>query len=280
MKKYFFSNGKEKNGPFSFEELKNKDIKKETLIWFTGLEDWKRAEEIKEFEEILELIPPPIIVESFETNFGDKKTDELTENEYIVAENLNVDNDKFKTVDECNNFEDTTQHPWRRFFARTVDLFTGGILVFFLFSIAIGYFFPRKVDDFIELVDNPIIAAFVLYLLWIPFEALLISATSTTFAKWIFGIHVRSKTGDNLSYIDALKRVFLVFIQGEGLGIPLITLFTRISAYKRLTKTGTTLWDISVDSVVTYKKWSIVRKISSVFVTIVVLVIICILNSL
>lgn len=60
MKKYFYSKGKEKSGPFSFEELKNEGISKDTLIWFEGLDDWKYAREIKEFEEILELTPPPI----------------------------------------------------------------------------------------------------------------------------------------------------------------------------------------------------------------------------
>ena len=67
MKKYFYSDGKEKHGPFSFEELKNETIDKSTLIWFEGLDDWKPAGEIKELEEILQLIPPPIVPNESET---------------------------------------------------------------------------------------------------------------------------------------------------------------------------------------------------------------------
>lgn len=63
MKKYFYSDGKEKFGPFSFEELKVENITEDTLIWFEGLEDWKPAKDIGEFEEIFKLIPPPIIPE-------------------------------------------------------------------------------------------------------------------------------------------------------------------------------------------------------------------------
>ena len=52
MKKYFYSNDNEKNGPFSFEELKNENIKKETLIWYEGLDDWTKAEYVLEIKEI------------------------------------------------------------------------------------------------------------------------------------------------------------------------------------------------------------------------------------
>lgn len=60
MKKYFYSNGTEKQGPFSFEELKSENITQETLIWYGGMDDWKPAKDIKELNEFFELIPPPI----------------------------------------------------------------------------------------------------------------------------------------------------------------------------------------------------------------------------
>ncbi len=66
MKKYFYSDGKEKNGPFSFEELKDKNITEETLIWFEGLDRWTSAKYIKEIEEILEVSPPPLNSPIFE----------------------------------------------------------------------------------------------------------------------------------------------------------------------------------------------------------------------
>ncbi len=72
MKKYFYSNGKEKFGPFSFDDLKNENISKDTLIWFEGLDDWKYAKEIKEFQEILEVTPPPIPSSDFKSNSTDK----------------------------------------------------------------------------------------------------------------------------------------------------------------------------------------------------------------
>ncbi len=63
MKKYFYSDGKEKHGPLGLEELKQEDISKETLIWFEGLDDWTPARELDEMKPILELQPPPILNE-------------------------------------------------------------------------------------------------------------------------------------------------------------------------------------------------------------------------
>ena len=60
MKKYFYSDGKEKHGPLSLDELKQEDISKETLIWFEGLDDWKPAGDLDDMKPILEHQPPPI----------------------------------------------------------------------------------------------------------------------------------------------------------------------------------------------------------------------------
>ncbi|MDO9154512.1 MAG: GYF domain-containing protein [Paludibacter sp.] len=60
MKKYFYSNGQDKEGPVTLEELKQKDITPKTLIWYEGLDDWKEAESVDELREIFELSPPPI----------------------------------------------------------------------------------------------------------------------------------------------------------------------------------------------------------------------------
>lgn len=81
MKKYFYSNDNQKNGPYSFEELKNENINKETRIWYEGLDDWTKASDLTEFTQILELNPPSFseikqdsnLIEKTETNFGDRK---------------------------------------------------------------------------------------------------------------------------------------------------------------------------------------------------------------
>jgi hypothetical protein len=60
MKKYFYSDGINKFGPFTIEEISDKGISRETLIWFHELGTWKKAGSIQELSSLFALIPPPI----------------------------------------------------------------------------------------------------------------------------------------------------------------------------------------------------------------------------
>jgi len=73
MKKYFYSDGKEKHGPLTFDELKQVNISKETLIWFEGLDEWKLAVDLDDMKPILELQPPPIFTNENNESIGSKE---------------------------------------------------------------------------------------------------------------------------------------------------------------------------------------------------------------
>lgn len=273
MKKYFYSDGKEKKGPFSFEEMKNEVINQDTLIWYEGLGDWTSIKEIKEFEEILQLSPPPINIKDTKVSSGNNSD----------STNINTaqihDNEKSSVENNWEIESIIINHPWRRFFARTIDLFTTGLLMLMLCSYFIGMTFPDNIDNYIKFLENPIGAAIALYLLWIPTETLFLFFIGTTPAKWLFGIHVKSQTGENLSFSQSLKRAFQAFVYGDGFAIPLITLFTRIYSYRKLVNKGRTSWDSNVGSIIFYEEWSTIKIVASVLVTLSTFVLIGYLNS-
>jgi hypothetical protein len=61
MKKYFLHNGKEQQGPFTIEDLKAKNICKDTPVWYDGLDSWTTVDKIDELKELLKTkTPPPI----------------------------------------------------------------------------------------------------------------------------------------------------------------------------------------------------------------------------
>lgn len=62
MKEYYFVNNGKKIGPFSVEVLKDKYLSKETLIWTSGMDDWRKLKDIPELivEFDLQNQPPPI----------------------------------------------------------------------------------------------------------------------------------------------------------------------------------------------------------------------------
>lgn len=58
MKKYFLHNGINQEGAFDIEDLKEKNITRETPIWYNGLSDWTTADKIEELRELFTSIPP------------------------------------------------------------------------------------------------------------------------------------------------------------------------------------------------------------------------------
>lgn len=61
MNVYFIHIGPEQEGPFTPEELKSKDIKKETPVWREGLSEWKKAGELPELNFLFITVPPPFV---------------------------------------------------------------------------------------------------------------------------------------------------------------------------------------------------------------------------
>lgn len=68
MKKYFYTDGTNTLGPFTLEELRNKNITRETKVWFQELGEWKPAGTIPELTDIFQLVPPAITKPSSNVN--------------------------------------------------------------------------------------------------------------------------------------------------------------------------------------------------------------------
>lgn len=183
------------------------------------------------------------------------------------------------SVDQSKTFLGGQHHPWRRLFARMVDICTAGFALFLLLIFAFSATMPEQAAGFAKAVENLIIANVVLYLIWLPAEALLLSLFGTTPAKWLFGIRIEHPGGNLLSLAEALNRSFLVFVQGVGFGIPFVALFTQLFAYRWLTKTGTTLWDTSANAVMLHKKWGVFRSLACTATVFAVLILISALNA-
>lgn len=63
---YVAVNGQE-TGPFTFDELKAKGIKRDTLVWTEGLEHWTKAENVLILKEMLRGTPPPLFHDDKDT---------------------------------------------------------------------------------------------------------------------------------------------------------------------------------------------------------------------
>jgi hypothetical protein len=59
MKKYYLHDGQVQAGPFSIEELKQKNVHTVTPIWYEGLSNWTTAGKVEELAELFSATTPP-----------------------------------------------------------------------------------------------------------------------------------------------------------------------------------------------------------------------------
>ena len=55
---YFLKEGPDEIGPLTLDQLKSSTVKKDTPVWFAGLEEWTTAEEVYELKELFNACPP------------------------------------------------------------------------------------------------------------------------------------------------------------------------------------------------------------------------------
>jgi hypothetical protein len=60
MGKYFYTDGKEKHGPFSIEELRSQPISRNTKVWCYGMDKWTELFQVDELSNVLNSIPPEL----------------------------------------------------------------------------------------------------------------------------------------------------------------------------------------------------------------------------
>lgn len=64
MRKIFYTDGKNKFGPYSLEEVMSKGLSQNTKIWYYGLKNWISLSEIQEFKSATNSIPPTTVKQS------------------------------------------------------------------------------------------------------------------------------------------------------------------------------------------------------------------------
>ena len=123
--------------------------------------------------------------------------------------------------------------PWVRYWARTFD--------FLLFAVIFGAVGVVIWPEFEEMNDT--LLGILLLLSYNFVEPMMFAAVGTTPFKALLRVRVRNNDGSKLTFQQALRRTFSVWLRGQGLGIPLIALFTSITSYSRLSRDSITSWD-------------------------------------
>ncbi len=134
-------------------------------------------------------------------------------------------------------FRNHAFRPWRRYFARGLDVCLYGIIWYIL----LGYVLHINLTkDSLGLDAAGWIVTAVLMIL---IEPILLNRFGTTFGKWVFGLKIEKADGTRLSYGEGLHRTWVMFGKGSGYGIPIYNLVRNYKSYKLCKEEEIQPWD-------------------------------------
>ncbi len=128
-------------------------------------------------------------------------------------------------------------HPWRRYFARAIDLTLVGLMVSFVQFVLLHHNLVN-----ISKGEN-VLCGLAGWGLLVLIEPLLLSRFGKTAGKWCMGITVTRPDGGRLGYGEALERTAAVWLYGAGLGISIVELVCNYRSYRRYTRGEELAWE-------------------------------------
>lgn len=248
---WFVHDGKERIGPVTGDALRamaaTGKITPDTLIWRRGMESWTKASLVPGI-----LTPPPVsfsakppaaeaesavqALESGRTDGAVPRSKSGIEESTVVAHDGH---------DQASHSEYPIQlaTPWRRYWARFLDLTIFSILL----ALSAGVVMPSLFVEggpFYGPGGDQLFGWLVLPFAMIA-DGIVLGLFGTTPGKAIAGVHVSGVRGAKLKVGDAIQRNLQVWWYGLGTGFPIISLFTLISAYRRASRGESMRWEIS-----------------------------------
>jgi uncharacterized RDD family membrane protein YckC len=146
--------------------------------------------------------------------------------------------------------------PWVRYWARMFDIYIVAIVGGIVVAVTSPHAFDQPGSD--QLFGLAVI------FLWVFIESLLLSTMGTTPGKWLFKTRLIAPSGGKPSYSAAISRSVKVWWRGLGIGFPIASLITLITAHGKLTKSGITSWDKEDGFTVLHERIGPVRIIFAV----------------
>lgn len=243
--------GQERIGPLSDEAIRamaeRGDIKPDVLLWHAGMADWTAARDIPGVitPPNTRVGPPPAPPATWVPS---TRTKGPADHDGVAADEAAV----------------PVAGPWARFWARSLDM----ALSVSLLGFVIGAIFPSIAEpgSALEGQQGDLILGLALLPLSMVVDAGIHTIFGNTLGKWIAGLRVLSSDGRKLPFKDYLWRNLGVYVQGYGLGLPLVSLVTLIYSWNKARKGEDLGWDASKNRACFGINTSLVRNFVTAFI--------------
>ncbi len=133
--------------------------------------------------------------------------------------------------------EETPRHPWRRYWAKMTDVILFSIVFIFVGAAFFPGLFETEGMDF--LLGILVLAAFAVW------DSVILWAFETSPGRKLMKAELFSTDQTPLTLERLLARNGRVYLNGLGVGFPLVSLFTLANGHKKVSQGKLTSWDRS-----------------------------------
>ena len=215
---WWYAIGGQRLGPVSeaelFALLLNGEVGTDTLVWRLGRENWQPLSEVKDLAHLRNSMPPGL------------PPAEPVSNALLLS----------------------PASPWRRFFARHVDI----LLLYFPITIGGSIILRQHFLSFSDWIQKQILWDYVSFPASLFVEAIIFGVSGTTVGKALLGVRVETIRGERPSFYAYARRLVGVFWHGLAAGLPLLHLFAMWNQYGRLKRWQPADYDQGMFSVVAH----------------------------
>jgi hypothetical protein len=212
---WWYTLGGKRQGPATIGQVKDLlldgSLSLESLVWKQGFQNWLKISDVEEFREVLGALPPEL------PNVSTRPPSAA-----VLVVPLGA---------------------WRRFSARTLDLWIIGLPVGFL-TAYVGASYSEGFALWLQKPGSEYLFGWLILPLILLFESFLFRIFASTPGKALLGVKVTTLAGVNLTGWTYLKRQAGVYLHGYGTGFPIVFICTMIAEYYSLRKRKAASYDV------------------------------------
>lgn len=268
---WFVHNGKQRIGPITGDALRamlaTGAITPDSLVWRTGMETWTPASAVAGIGA-----PPPIPSAGGNARLEGTAAESGMDSGLVEVSGRRpgpssdeATQHSLQDNDDTSRSKEATQlaTPWRRYWARMLDITIFTMLVAIVFGIvAPSAFMPGGTFG---TPGGEHLLGWICLPFAIIIDGVVLGLFGGTPGKAIAGISVRGLRGAKPAVADAIQRNFQMWWYGLGTGFPLISLFTLIISYRKVASGEQTRWELST-GLRSYARGGIARTFGTAFV--------------
>jgi hypothetical protein len=249
LSNWYFAEGGKPNGPHSEEDVRRllltEQVNADTLFWRDGLQEWSALRTLAEFADVVSrkapppipVAPPPVpqleaVGAALRPALTPTPTSAPMPEPATEGGPDSWGEPIFVPAAERQQLSSNT--PWSRYFARSFDLTITSYIAGFGVGCGLVYVSP---DMYRALISQQAqVQSLILLPVAMILNGIVAGLFGTTLGKWIMALRFTYLNGRLGVRGQIGRELGGVWVKGMGFGIPIVSLFTAMSQYRRVTQ--------------------------------------------